>query len=335
MTIDHVEQLIARHFDRTHCILAGSGSTAIYLLLHALHTKRRAVLMPSILCPAPLYAVIGAGFSPIFADVEHDSYLLSPTDVEARTTAEAGVLLAPHLFGTLLPREQISSVARRHGLFLVEDAAQGAWWKPPVPGSATVISFGWHKPMSAGWGGAVLTDDEALAEELRRLRNALKAPDITPRRADVEAVPSPEVWLRPLVPAQLHRIVGALASWREHIERRRHLSQLYARLLRHPGVVLPPQIDIPLWRFTVLLPNGAIRNRVLTGLCRRGLSAWRMYPPLHLRWPNLAPRLAQLPLTASEDVGRRTLNLVIDPNMANEDAVAHAVALTALLKEVA
>jgi len=334
MTVEGVEDLIAKHFGRRYCVLAGSGSTAIYLLLRAVGTDRRYVLMPSILCPAPLYAILGAGFYPIFCDVEPDSYRLSPPDAAARLTPDTGVLFVPHLFGDLMPRDRLCSLARRHGLFLVEDAAQGAWWTPPVPGSATVVSFGWEKPLSAGWGGAVLTDEGQLAAQVRRLRDAFEPSTPTRLLHCPDGVPPPSAWLRPLVPSQLHRIVEALASWPRQSVRRRLLSRMYAHALRHLDLRLPPEAHAPLWRFTVLLPNAAARSKVLVDLWRQGLSAWRMYPPLHVRWPGLCPRAYSSPLPAAEDVGRRILNLVIDPEMTDEDVLRHALALEASLKEL-
>ncbi|MGC8832486.1 MAG: DegT/DnrJ/EryC1/StrS family aminotransferase [Armatimonadota bacterium] len=351
MRIEELEEFIAASFCRAHCVVAGSGTSAIYLALRALGLRGKSVLIPSVLCPSPLYAVIASGMKPRFVDVQLESFGLDLDDVRRRATPECKVLLAVHPFGYSLPREPLRQLAEQFGLLLVEDAAQGGWWLPPAPGSVTILSFGWEKPLSAGkgfrransgqsnaetpcWGGAVLTDDERFAREVRLLRD--REPTVHMLTAGrcagaVFGMPGPQMWWKPVRTFALDSVAEGLRRWPENMEARCRIAAVYERLLSHPLIRKPPSPPGPLWRYSVLLPGRFVRNRVLVRLVKLGVPAWRMYPPLHIRWGYLEGESRSLLLPNSQEIGDRILNLIIEPGMTDSDAVSFAEALLSAL----
>jgi dTDP-4-amino-4,6-dideoxygalactose transaminase len=351
MKVEELEGFIASSFCRSHCVVAGSGTSAIYLVLRALGLRGQSVLMPSVVCPSPLYAVVASGMKPRFVDARLETFGLDLDDVSRRATPECRVLLAVHPFGYSLPREPLQRLAEQLNLLLVEDAAQGGWWLPPIPGSVTILSFGWEKPLSVGkgfwqtnsgrlssktscWGGAVLTDDEQLAREMRLLRD--RSPEVHMLTAGrcagaVFGMPGPEMWWKPIRTFALDSVVEALRRWPENMEARCRVAAVYDRLLSHPSIRKPPSPPGPLWRYSVLLPNRFVRNQVLVKLAKLDVPAWRMYSPLHIRWGYLDQEDRSLNLPNSQEIGSRILNLLIEPDMADSDAVSFARALLSAL----
>jgi dTDP-4-amino-4,6-dideoxygalactose transaminase len=118
---------------------------------------------------------MNAGLTPIFSDIDRETFMLSPSAVEAAVTNRTKVLMPVHMWGNPEDMDMALGVAAAHGLLVVEDCALslGARWKGKPVGSfgkAAVFSFGCLKPIQAGEGGLIATNDGALARELRALR---------------------------------------------------------------------------------------------------------------------------------------------------------------------
>jgi dTDP-4-amino-4,6-dideoxygalactose transaminase len=113
---------------------------------------------------------------PVFADIEDETYGLDPKSVEERITPHTTAIVVVHLFGHPARLGELTALAERHGLRLIEDAAQslGATWKGRETGTigdAGVISLNRHKIIQSGEGGAVVTDDPRIAQVAQLVRN--------------------------------------------------------------------------------------------------------------------------------------------------------------------
>jgi dTDP-4-amino-4,6-dideoxygalactose transaminase len=127
-------------------------------------------------CVANAFAVFAAGGTPIFVDINKDDFMLSMSSVLDQITAHTKVIMPVHMWGNPEKMSQVTDVARKHNLYSLEDAclAFGAELDGRKAGSiadAGVFSFGSLKPIQAGEGGMIVTNDEALARELRTMRN--------------------------------------------------------------------------------------------------------------------------------------------------------------------
>ena len=132
--------------------------------------------MPTLTYVATANAVVYCGAKPVFVDSEPETWNMDPARVEALITPRTKGIIVVHLFGHPVDMDPIMEIARRHGLFVLEDAAEahGAEYKGRRVGSigdAATFSFFGNKIITTGEGGMVTTNDSALADEVRRLKN--------------------------------------------------------------------------------------------------------------------------------------------------------------------
>ncbi len=175
--VSKLEQEIARFHGVRHAIGVASGSDALYLALWALGVgPGDEVIVPPFTFFATAGAVSRTGARPVFADIEPGTFNIDPADIERRVTPRTKAVIPVHLFGLPCDMDAVAAVAKRHGLAVVEDAAQafGASYKGRRTGSigdAGCLSFFPTKNLGgAGDGGMALTSSDALAEKLRVLR---------------------------------------------------------------------------------------------------------------------------------------------------------------------
>ncbi len=176
----HVERFeghLAEYCGVKHAIGVSSGSDALLCALMALDIgPDDEVICPTFTFFATAGAVARLGATPVFVDIEHNSFNIDPTDVEAKVTGKTKAILPVHLFGQCAKMEAINAIAERHDLAVIEDAAQaiGARRLDKVAGSwgrMGCLSFYPTKNLGAfGDAGAIVTDDDALAEKCRKLR---------------------------------------------------------------------------------------------------------------------------------------------------------------------
>ncbi len=121
-------------------------------------------------------SVLFQGAKPVFVDIEEDTYLIDPTKIEEKITDRTKAILPVHLYGQTADMDAINEIAERHGLIVIEDAAQahGATYHGRKAGSmglAGAFSFYATKNMTSGEGGMIITDSDEMSEKLRLLRN--------------------------------------------------------------------------------------------------------------------------------------------------------------------
>lgn len=175
--VEAFENEFAQYFGFHHAIGCASGSDALLLALMALGIgPGDEVIVPSFTFFATASAVWRLSARPVFADIDLDTFNLSPDDVAARITERTRAIIPVHLFGQCAPMDTLQELARKHGLFVVEDVAQaiGAKWRgcyAGLWGEIGCFSFYPTKNLGgAGDGGMMVTESDFLAERLRLLR---------------------------------------------------------------------------------------------------------------------------------------------------------------------
>ena len=159
------------------CIAVSSGSAALHLALVAMGIgPGDEVIVPSFTFAATAHAVSLTGAVPVFADVRADDYCLDVDDVALRIGPRTAAVIVVHLYGQPGDMDALAAVCARHGLALVEDAAQahGAGYRDRPTGSlgaAAAFSFYATKNMTTGEGGMVVVADDRTARTVRMLRN--------------------------------------------------------------------------------------------------------------------------------------------------------------------
>ena len=175
--VTELEQVLARYCGTKHCVSVASGTDALMIALMALEIGPgdEVITAPfTFFASAEVIALVGA--TPVFVDVDARTYNLDPALLEAAITPRTRAIMPVSLYGQCADFDAINEIARRHGLPVIEDAAQsfGASYKGRRSNALSLIgatSFFPSKPLGAyGDGGALFTDDDTLARLMREIR---------------------------------------------------------------------------------------------------------------------------------------------------------------------
>lgn len=235
-----------------HCVGVGNGLEALHLILHALDIKAGdEVIVPSNTYIATWLAVSYTGATPVPVEPDKLTYNLAPESIEGAITARTKAIIPVHLYGQTADMDDILQVARKYGLKVVEDAAQGhgALYRGKRAGSlgdAAGFSFYPGKNLGAfGDGGAITTNDAELAAKVKVLRNYGSS------RKYFNDVKGFNSRLDELQAAVLRVKLRYLDAWNG---RRREVAQLYLDGLNMTGIVLPSVSEWcdPVWHLFVV-----------------------------------------------------------------------------------
>lgn len=318
-----------------HCLGVASGAEALYLALAALDIgPGDEVITVANACMYEVAAILQAGARPVLADVDPATQNMSPGAFEAAITPRTKAVIPVHLFGRLADMPAICEVAARHKIAVVEDAAQAhGTFGPDVEGrprragqwgAAACFSFYPSKNLGAlGDAGALVTDDAALAERLRRLRmygwagkyNTVDAGGRNSRLDELQAA---------LLRVKLRHLAAGNAARRER-------AAWYAELLAGLPVGLPADEPGHIYHLYVLtLPDRARRDALRAHLAASGVGCDVHYPtPAHLQ-----PAFADLgygpdSLPATEELAGRILSLPMFPELTRAEVERVAAAVRA------
>jgi dTDP-3-amino-3,4,6-trideoxy-alpha-D-glucose transaminase len=322
--VAELEHAFAAYCGTRECVGLASGLDALRLgLLAAGLEPGDEVIVPALTFVATFEAVAQAGGRPVVVDVSERDYNLDVEAVEAAITPRTRFVLPVHLYGQMADVPGLERVARRHGLEVVEDACQahGAerdGVRAGARGLAAGFSFYPAKNLGAiGDAGALVTDDEALAERVRALREHGQ------RRKyehDLEGYTARLDTIQALV--LLHKL-PLLGGWNEE---RRAIAHFYGEALAGVGdLTLPPvpEGSRPVWHLYVV--RTAEPERLAAFLAERGVATGRHYP----QPPHLSPAYAHLgyqsgDFPVAEALADELLSLPIFPGM-SEDQVQTVV----------
>lgn len=271
------EKEFAEYCGARHCIGVGNGLEALSLTLRALGIgPGDEVIVPSQTFVATWLGVSHVGATPVSVDVDLGTALLDPAGIEARITPRTRAIIPVHLYGQPADMAPIMAIAEKHGLFVLEDSAQahGARYQGQRAGTlghAAGFSFYPTKNLGAyGDGGAIVTNDDALAERLRSLRN----------------YGSPEKYVHTEVGYNTRLDEMQAAILRVHLrsldarnQARRDAAAYYtAALADVPGLELPVVQDAVEHVYHLYVVRHAKRDAILRELQRLGIGAAIHYP---------------------------------------------------------
>ncbi len=169
------EQRIAAHLGVKHCVAMCNGTIALEIAIRALKLEGE-VIVPSWTFIATAHALYWQGITPVFADIDPATHNLDPDAVRRMITPRTTGIIGVHLWGRPAPVDELQAVADAHGLKLMFDAAHafGCSYRGRTIGNfgaCEVLSFHATKVLNSMEGGAVVTNDDALAEAMRLMRN--------------------------------------------------------------------------------------------------------------------------------------------------------------------
>lgn len=315
---DAFEKEFAAYCGVKHCVGVGNGLDALQLILRGMDIgPGDEVIVPSNTYIATWLAASNVGARPVPVEPLEGTYNIDPTRVEDAVTPRTRAIIAVHLYGQPADMDALACIARKHGLKLIEDAAQahGARCRGRRTGSlgdAAGFSFYPSKNLGAlGDGGAVTTDDEDLAKRVRMLRN------YGSQQKYLNRVRGYNSRLDELQAAILRVKLPYLDLWTEG---RKSVATRYLERLKDVDIVLPAVAAWadPVWHLFVV--RSAHRDLLIQELDAKGVQTQIHYPiPPHQQdaYADLAIPEGVLPL--AERIHREILSLPIGPAMTQTD----------------
>lgn len=312
------EQEFARYCGCQYGIGVNSGTDALYLALAALELKEGdEVILPTFTFIATALCVSYTGATPVFVDIEEDTYNIDPKALQKAITKNTKAVIPVHIYGQPANMNEILAIAKKHNLKVVEDAAQahGAKYQgKPIGclGDVSCFSFYPTKSLGAfGDGGMILTNDEKIFERAMMLRDygrkgryEHKIKGYNSRLDTVQAV---------VLSAKLKR----LDKWNKM---RNDHAAYYCQLLGKSNGIVAPQIKKDrthvFQTFAVRVPN---RDKVSAGMKEKGIDCLIHYPiPLHLQeaYKELGYKRGDFPV--AEAVSDNILSLPMFPHMSKK-----------------
>jgi perosamine synthetase len=318
----------ARH--RVECGIAfANGTVALAALYLALGIgPGDEVIVPSMTFISSATSVLHVGATPVFADIDPETFTLDPADVARKLTPRTKAILAVHYAGQPADMDGLGAVADDARVLLLEDAAEahGATYRGrPVGGLGVgaMFSFTPTKNITMGEGGLVTTDDAKLAARLRLLRNHGQT-------ALYEHAQLGYNWRLTEMQAamglvQLEKLDAILA-------RKASNAMVLRPLLEAISGVRPPLVPVDRTHtfmiYTILL-SGRVRDAVLQGMLQAGIEARVYFPPAH-RQPVFAKTSSHLPVT--DEVAGQMLSLPFHSRLSSLDLTEMAGTLATLLR---
>jgi dTDP-4-amino-4,6-dideoxygalactose transaminase len=313
------ENQFARYCDAKYAVGVNSGTDALYLALAALGVgPGDEVILPTFTFIATALCVSYGGAKPVFVDIEDDTYNIDPSKIEKLVTKKTKAIIPVHIYGQPANMDEINAIAKKHGLKVIEDAAQahGATYKKRKVGSlGDVACFSFYPTKSLGAfgdGGMIVTNDEAIKERSLMLRDygrkgryEHKIKGYNSRLDTVQAVV----------------LLAKLKHLDEWNKMRNANAVHYCELLKGVSGVTTPVIKNGrthvFQTFAVRLKN---RDELCEKLKQKGISALIHYPiPLHLQeaYAELGHKPGDFPV--SEKIAKEILSLPMFPHMSKKE----------------
>ena len=304
-----------------HAVAVNTGTAALHSAVVAVGIKQGdEVILPSFTFVATAEAVVLAGGKPVFTDIDAETYNLSPSAAEKSITKKTKAILPVDLYGFSADMKTIREIAEKHGLALVEDAAQahGATYAGKPAGSfadAACWSLYASKNITAGEGGVITTNNDQIAETLRMIRThgekakyASLILGYNYRMSEIQAA---------IGNVQLEKLPSFLAK------RRQNAQQLTKILEKNGRLILPCESKDRQhcwYLYTARLKDGteSERNKIVDELRKKGVGAEVYYfNPVH-QMPFYRENFGSAKLPETDKASKQVFSLPIHPGVTAE-----------------
>lgn len=355
-----LREVLASTFGKKYLNLTSRGTTAIYSALRAQTKPGDEVILPAMVCPDVLYAVLYARLKPILCDIRADDYSIDLASIRQHFSERTKAIIAVHLFGQPCRIDEICEFAREKNIVVLEDVAQslGTVYKGKQTGTlgdTIILSFGETKIINGGGGGAVLTDDAQVTERIplyshfpeksqdydsiydayRKIYySTIELEQFSPEGAHklLKEFPSifKDLYFFRAPSLDINRIVDGFNNLQEMKRIRRENTMKYRELLKHPAIhhqTVSSSANI--YRYSVLIEKKALRDKVVYGLRAKGFNVSTLYPSLHSYLYSTRPK----GLRTAIDVSERIINLWVEPGLPNGYIESSSKLILKILKD--
>ena len=329
----------ARYCGASHGVAVTSGTTALHLALAALGIGTGdEVIIPAVTHVAVANMVALTGARPVLVDVDPTYWTLDPTSLDAAITSRTKAVVVVHLYGHPVEMEPVLKIADRHGLTVIEDAAEahGAEYRSARAGSlghVACFSFYANKIITTGEGGMIVTSDRTVAEKARKLRSQADEPGPTRRFWHAEMGYNYRM-------TNLQAAVGLAQLERldEFIVKHRRTAELYRDgLASVTGLTLQgeePWAKNVYWMYSILInpDSGKSPDSVSSHLRSRGIDSRPFFVPIH-RQGSYESQYASESYPVAERVAESGLNLPSGNELTDADVARVIEAIKATMTD--
>jgi len=313
--VAELEQRLAQYTGARECIAVASGTEALLMSLMALGIgPGDEVITTPFTFIATAEVVVLLGATPVFVDVDHATGNIAPTRIPAHITPRTRAIIPVSLYGQPADMDEINAIAARHGLSVIEDAAQsfGATYRGRKSGNLSTLactSFFPSKPLGCyGDGGAIFTDDDGLAQALREIRVHGQSRRYVHTRLGVGGR---------MDTLQCAVVLAKLANFDWELDQRQRVAARYDRRLAGcvPTMVRQADRSSAHAQYTVLVER---RESVQQALHAAGIPTAVHYPlPIHLQ--PAYQHFATAACPAACDLAKRVLSLPMGPYLSDAE----------------
>lgn len=317
-------EAITRKLAVRYVLPTGSGTAALELACACLLEKGDEVILPSFTFSSCANAILLAGAKPVFADVDINTYNISPTEIEKRLSVKTRAIMVVHYAGVACDMDKISEIAKKYNLFVIEDAAHalGAQYRGKSLGTiGTVGCFSFHgtKNVASGEGGAFVTNDRNIFKTAEVIREKG-----TNRSSFMRGERRKYSWVNIGRSLVLSDILSAIAlvqvSKLDKITQLRKKNALYLlkKLKKLSSKIILPKVPEEAdtnWHIFAIRVLKPMRDKVIRGLRTYGIEASFHYLPLHtsVMGRKLGSKVGDLPVT--EEVAATLIRLPMHPRL--------------------
>jgi perosamine synthetase len=338
--VERFEQDWADYCGVKHGIAVSNGTAALQIAVDALRLEPGdEIVMPSFTIISCALAAVRAGATPVVVDSDPDTYCIDVEQIAAAITPRTRAIMPVHIYGHPVDMDPLFELAQRHGLAIIEDAAQAhgcqyfsrrggemGWRRCGGLGAVSAFSFYANKLVTTGEGGMVLTDSDALAERCRSLRNLC----FQQRRFHHEELG----YNYRMTNMQAAVGVAQVERISDMLERKRRLGALYDELLADvPGIKRPARREwarVNHWMYALVLEDevGIDAFEFAAGLKARGVDTRPFFSGTHEQ-PALRARglFGGVRLPVAERLYRRGVCLPSGPTLTQAQIVSVADAV--------
>lgn len=279
--VELFEKEFAKKIGTKYCVVVNSGFSALFLTLCALGIEKGdEVIVPDFTMVATTNAVVSTGATPIFVDAEWNTCNIDSDLIEEKITSRTKAIIPVHLYGHPCQMDKILEIADKYNLYVVEDAAEshGAMFKGKITGSLGVagcFSFYANKIITTGEGGAITTNEEWLADEIKKLRAYYFTPGTHFWHRKM-------AWNFRMSSLEAAYGLGQLERWDELIEKRRKNAQYYSEHLQGIGdIQLPIEKEECKNVYWMYLIRTSWRDNLMEYLGKQGIETRTGFIPMH------------------------------------------------------
>ena len=330
--VQKLEENIADFIGKKQGISFNSGTSALHATLMAYNIKNGdEVIVPSFTFIATANVVVLTGASPIFADIEQQSYALDPEDVTEKITHKTKAIIPIHYGGGPCKHiKALQEIAEDHHLILIEDAAEslGAKIHKERVGTfsdAAMFSFCQNKVITAGEGGMVVTDSKTIAEKLNLIRSHGRVEGKEGYFAttqELDYIQAGYNYRLPSINAAL--VLSQFKKFNKIIQMRREKAAYYTKKLSKINDIRTPNESKDEYHvyqlYTIELPTKKIRDHLQQHLTRAGIMTKVYFEPIHLKtYYTKEFNYKKNDLPATEEMAEKVLTLPLYPTLTKKE----------------